>query len=104
MGNGISNSTQCNTITLKHRAKVQECRAPASFLSSSYIRLFCNKFVVYFVRRFLQQFYKCRRISEPGCQQLLLDLQHLRKRLHDLPNEGVRHAALPIKNMPTSPT
>jgi hypothetical protein len=57
-------------------------------LNGSYVKLFCTKFVVYFLRRFVQQFYRCRRISETGCQQLLIDLQHLRKKLHDLPNEG----------------
>ena len=48
-------------------------------LSTSYVRLFCNKFIVYFPRRFTQQFYRCRRISDQGCQQLLMDLQHMRQ-------------------------
>lgn len=58
------------------------------YLNTNYVRLFCNKFVVYFMRRLLAQFYKCKRISEPGCQQLLLDLQTLRVVLQDLPNDG----------------
>ena len=71
--------------------------AITAHLNTSYVRLLCNKFVVYFMRRFLQQFYKCKRISEQGCQQLLLDLQHLRRSLQGLPNEGRFFAPISIR-------
>lgn len=66
-------------------------------LSAGYLRLFCTKFTVYFLRRFVAQLYKCRRISEPGCQQLFIDVQHLRQKLQDLPNEGVAWNWLKLK-------
>eukprot|EP00995_Heteronema_vittatum_P007650 NODE_27_length_2570_cov_256.408171_g22_i0.p1 GENE.NODE_27_length_2570_cov_256.408171_g22_i0~~NODE_27_length_2570_cov_256.408171_g22_i0.p1 ORF type:complete len:805 (-),score=211.15 NODE_27_length_2570_cov_256.408171_g22_i0:91-2505(-) len=60
----------------------------ANFLNPTYFRFFCDKFILAFSQKFVAQFYKLKRISDRGCQQLLLDTQCLRGALLDLPNVG----------------
>eukprot|EP00298_Acanthocystis_sp_HF-20_P016599 c21524_g3_i1.p1 GENE.c21524_g3_i1~~c21524_g3_i1.p1 ORF type:complete len:715 (-),score=269.08 c21524_g3_i1:94-2238(-) len=60
----------------------------ASTLNATYLRFFCDKFVSAFVQRFIVNIYKCRRVSETGAQQLLLDTQTLQSILVKLPIIG----------------
>lgn len=47
--------------------------AIAGFLSKLHYRFFCDKFVQWFIPRFIEEIYKCRKINEMGASQLLLD-------------------------------
>eukprot|EP01012_Entosiphon_sulcatum_P011099 TRINITY_DN16655_c0_g1_i1.p1 TRINITY_DN16655_c0_g1~~TRINITY_DN16655_c0_g1_i1.p1 ORF type:complete len:345 (+),score=83.77 TRINITY_DN16655_c0_g1_i1:981-2015(+) len=60
----------------------------AAVLSPLYLRLFCDRLAVAFAQRFCSQIYRLKRISELGAQQLLLDIQHLRSTLLELPHIG----------------
>eukprot|EP00298_Acanthocystis_sp_HF-20_P016596 c21524_g2_i5.p1 GENE.c21524_g2_i5~~c21524_g2_i5.p1 ORF type:complete len:406 (-),score=131.09 c21524_g2_i5:189-1406(-) len=58
-------------------------------LNTTYLRFFCDKFVSSFVEQFIFHIYKCRRVSETGAQQLLLDAQTLQSLLVKLPIIGL---------------
>eukprot|EP00906_Rhabdomonas_costata_P030131 RCo042538 len=60
----------------------------AKYLSPTHLRFFCDKFAASFAYKFTQCFYKCKRISDNGCQQLLLDTQCLKKTLEGMPLAG----------------
>jgi len=57
----------------------------AQYLSKIHFRAFCDKFVQAFVERFIQEIYKCGKISEQGAQQLLLDTAFLKATLLEAP-------------------
>jgi len=57
----------------------------ALHLSKIHFRSFCDKFVQAFVERFIQEIYKCGKISEQGAQQLLLDTALLKTTLLEAP-------------------
>ena len=61
-------------------------------LSDSHFRYFCDKLGASFAPRFAEALFRCRRISEAGSQQLLLDTQAIRGILLELPASG-DHAA-----------
>lgn len=54
-------------------------------LSKIHYRFFCDKFVQAFVARFITELYKCRKISEQGAQQLLLDTALIKTTLLEAP-------------------
>merc|ERR1712190_655163 len=57
----------------------------ASHLSKIHYRFFCDKFVQTFVARFISEIYRCRKISEQGAQQLLLDTVLIKTTLLEAP-------------------
>lgn len=57
----------------------------AKSLSKINYRFFCDKFVQAFVKRYIEEIYKCRKISERGAQQLLLDTTLIRTSLLEVP-------------------
>jgi len=57
----------------------------ASHLSKIHYRFFCDKFVQAFVARFIAEIYRCRKISEQGAQQLLLDTALIKTTLLEAP-------------------
>lgn len=57
----------------------------AQYLSKLHYRFFCNKFVQAFVTRFISEIYKCKKISEQGAQQLLLDTSLIKTSLLEAP-------------------
>jgi len=57
----------------------------AQYLSKLHYRFFCNKFVQAFVLRFIAEIYKCKKISEQGAQQLLLDTSLIKTSLLEAP-------------------
>mmetsp|Transcript_53122 Transcript_53122/g.95309 ORF Transcript_53122/g.95309 Transcript_53122/m.95309 type:complete len:837 (-) Transcript_53122:74-2584(-) len=57
----------------------------AEHLSKIHWRFFCDKFVQSFVARFVAEIYKCRKISELGAQQLLLDTALIKTTLLEAP-------------------
>jgi len=57
----------------------------ARYLSKIHYRFFCDKFVQAFVARFISELYRCRKISEQGAQQLLLDTSFLKTTLLEAP-------------------
>lgn len=57
----------------------------ARYLSKIHFRAFCDKFVQAFVERFIEEIYKCGKISEQGAQQLLLDTSLLKTTLLEAP-------------------
>lgn len=57
----------------------------ASYLSKIHYRFFCDKFVQAFVARFISEMFKCRKISEQGAQQLLLDTALIKTTLLEAP-------------------
>lgn len=56
-----------------------------SLLPSSYFRSFCDKFAMAFSTLYYDNLIKLKRISEPGTQQLLLDLYNLKTLFLKLP-------------------
>lgn len=57
----------------------------AAHLSKIHYRFFCDKFVQSFVARFVSEVHKCRKISERGAQQLLLDTALIKTTLLEAP-------------------
>merc|ERR1712194_648781 len=57
----------------------------ATSLSKIHYRFFCDKFVQAFVKRFIEEIYKCGKISEQGAQQLLLDTALIKATLLEAP-------------------
>merc|ERR1719401_3215825 len=57
----------------------------ATSLSKIHYRFFCDKFVQAFVKRFIDEIYKCKKISEQGAQQLLLDTALIKTTLLETP-------------------
>lgn len=57
----------------------------AAHLSKIHYRFFCDKFVQSFVTRFVAEVHKCRKISERGAQQLLLDTALIKTTLLEAP-------------------
>eukprot|EP00927_Polykrikos_kofoidii_P077454 TRINITY_DN74395_c0_g1_i1.p1 TRINITY_DN74395_c0_g1~~TRINITY_DN74395_c0_g1_i1.p1 ORF type:complete len:824 (+),score=128.80 TRINITY_DN74395_c0_g1_i1:61-2472(+) len=57
----------------------------AKHLSKIHYRSFCGKFVQAFVARFIAEIYKCKKISEQGAQQLLLDTSFIKQTLLEAP-------------------
>merc|ERR1719343_1682365 len=57
-------------------------------LSKIHYLFFCDKFVQAFVARFITEIYRCRKISEQGAQQLLLDTSHIKTTLLEAPVLG----------------
>lgn len=76
-----------------HSAYVSEIseRLPKEFgpiaqnLSKLHYKFFCSKFVQTFIARFISEIYKCRKISEQGAQQLLLDTSLIKTTLLEAP-------------------
>ena len=56
-----------------------------NLLPSSYFRSFCDKFAVSFTSTMFNTVTRCKRISEAGTQQLLLDVYNLKTLLLKLP-------------------
>jgi len=54
-------------------------------LSKIHYLFFCDKFVQSFVARFVAEIYRCRKISEQGAQQLLLDTSLIKTTLLEAP-------------------
>ena len=57
--------------------------------NSSHWRYVCDKAVASFGPRLLDGIHRCRKLSEPGCQQLLLDVGMLKSAFLALPNEAL---------------
>lgn len=57
----------------------------AKNLSKDHYVSYCGKFVTGFVARFISEIYKCRKISEQGAQQLLLDTSFIKTTLLEAP-------------------
>jgi vacuolar protein sorting-associated protein 53 len=70
-----------------------------NLLPTSYFRSFCDKFAVSFTTTYYDNLIRLKRISEPGTQQLLLDLYNLKTLflkipvLEDPTGAGVKSAA-----------
>lgn len=67
----------------------------AQYLSKLHYRFFCNKFVQAFVTRFINEIYKCKKISEQGAQQLLLDTSLIKTSLLEAPVVASRGRQMP---------
>jgi hypothetical protein len=67
----------------------------AQYLSKLHYRFFCNKFVQAFVARFIAEIYRCKKISEQGAQQLLLDTRSIGTSLLEVPVVASRGRQLP---------
>ena len=59
-----------------------------ALLSLNNFRFMCDKFTASFIPRFYRTVFRCKRLSDPGTQQLLLDAQAIRTLLLDLPSLG----------------
>jgi len=57
----------------------------AAGLSKIHYQSFCGKFAQRFVERYVAEIYECRKISEQGAQQLLLDTALIKTTLLELP-------------------
>jgi len=60
-------------------------RQVRNLLPTSYFRSFCDKFAMAFTATFYDNLIRLKRISEPGTQQLLLDLNNLKTLFLKLP-------------------
>merc|ERR1712050_689490 len=57
----------------------------ATSLSKIHYRFFCDKFVQAFLKRFIDEIFNCKKISEQGAQQLLLDTALIKTTLLETP-------------------
>eukprot|EP00929_Paragymnodinium_shiwhaense_P072497 TRINITY_DN36798_c0_g1_i1.p1 TRINITY_DN36798_c0_g1~~TRINITY_DN36798_c0_g1_i1.p1 ORF type:complete len:845 (-),score=228.34 TRINITY_DN36798_c0_g1_i1:149-2623(-) len=57
----------------------------AGFLSKIHYRFFCDKFVQHFVARYIEEIFRCRKISEQGAKQLLQDTSEVKTTLLEAP-------------------
>jgi len=57
----------------------------AAALSKIHYRFFCDKFVEAFVKRYIEEVFRCKKISEQGAQQLLLDTTLIKTTLLETP-------------------
>jgi len=73
-------------------------RKVRSLLPTSYFRSFCDKFAMAFTATFYDNLIRSKRISGPGTQQLLLDLNNLKTLFLKLP--VLEDIALPGKKAP----
>ncbi|KAJ7527685.1 hypothetical protein O6H91_16G066600 [Diphasiastrum complanatum] len=60
----------------------------SSLLSALYFQFFLDKLAASFAPRFYFNIYKCKRISEMGAQQMLLDTQAVKTLLLEVPSLG----------------
>eukprot|EP00241_Pyramimonas_parkeae_P017643 CAMPEP_0114299464 /NCGR_PEP_ID=MMETSP0059-20121206/12989_1 /TAXON_ID=36894 /ORGANISM="Pyramimonas parkeae, Strain CCMP726" /LENGTH=843 /DNA_ID=CAMNT_0001421941 /DNA_START=19 /DNA_END=2550 /DNA_ORIENTATION=+ len=60
----------------------------AGIINSTYFCFFCEKFIASIVPKVYQSILKCRRFSEAGAQQLLLDSVAMKQLLLDMPTLG----------------
>jgi hypothetical protein len=51
-------------------------------------RFFCDKLLRSFAPRFLDNVYRCKKVSDVGCQQMRLDTEVIKGLLLDLAKEG----------------
>jgi len=61
----------CATIT-------QTATSFGSWLNEQHFKFFCDSFIESFVPKLIQVIYKCKRISEVGAEQLLLDMTQVK--------------------------
>eukprot|EP00887_Chlorella_sp_A99_P007688 scaffold20.g7688.t1 len=57
-------------------------------LPPNYFRFFCDKLVRSFAPRLHEAVFRCRKISDVGCQQMRLDVEVIKTLLSDLGKEG----------------
>jgi len=62
-------------------------------MNEHHYRFFCDSFCSSFIPLLTQQLYRCRRLSEVGAQQLMLDFASVKAMLNQLPNIGNIDAA-----------
>ena len=72
-------------------ARVLQDKIPfyRKWMSSKYFPFLCDSFVGWFIPRFTQAIFDCRRISEMGAEQLIVDATHLKVMLEQLPVTGL---------------
>jgi len=78
-------SEYVNQISLTFASSVPTA---GCLLSSDYFRFFCDKFTASFIPRFYGSILRCKRLSEPGAQQMLLDTHAVKTLLLELPSLG----------------
>jgi len=86
---GEDTSTYMNDLVATARELMPQL---GEALHPTYVRFFCDKFVVTFVPRLIGSIYRCRRIGETGAQQMYADVGLLKQTLLDLPNLGQANA------------
>ncbi|MCO5581011.1 hypothetical protein L7F22_034887 [Adiantum nelumboides] len=67
--------------------------AIGALLSPLYYQFFLDKLAASFAPRFYANIYKCKRISETGAQQMLLDTHAVKTLLLEVPSLGGQNAA-----------
>ena len=72
-------------VRIIHQEVGPFCSTAKSLLPPSYFRTFCDKFAAAFGTLFYDSVIRLKRISEPGTQQLLLDLYNLKTLFLKLP-------------------
>lgn len=67
----------------------------AAHLSKLHYRFFCDKFVQAFIPRYIAEIYRCKKISEQGAQQLLLDTSSIKTMLLEVPVIAAKGRQMP---------
>lgn len=57
-------------------------------MPANYFRFFCDKLLRSFAPRFLDNVFRCKKISDVGCQQMRLDTEVIKGMIMDLAREG----------------
>lgn len=58
----------------------------AKYISTNYFKFFTDKFLASFIPKFQAAVFKCRRISDTGAQQMLIDVFAVKSALLEIPN------------------
>ncbi|CAL8463747.1 g3281 [Coccomyxa elongata] len=79
---------QSDFVTVFSRVLAETAPRVGPALTALHFRYFCDKLAVSFCPRFIEYIFRCRKISEAGSQQLLLDTQAIKALLLDFPSAG----------------
>ncbi|EIE27794.1 hypothetical protein COCSUDRAFT_26904 [Coccomyxa subellipsoidea C-169] len=79
---------QSDFVTMFSRVLAETAPRVGPALSALHFRYFCDKLAVSFCPRFIEYIFRCRKVSEAGSQQLLLDTQAIKALLLDFPSAG----------------
>ncbi|CAL5224462.1 g7153 [Coccomyxa viridis] len=79
---------QSDFVTSFSRVLAETAPRIGPALSPLHFRYFCDKLAVSFCPRFYEYIFRCRKVSEAGSQQLLLDTQAIKALLLDFPSAG----------------
>jgi hypothetical protein len=85
---GVQVGDQSEFVNVFRRTLGEAARRVGPLLSEVHFRYLCDRLAASFSPRFYEAVFRCRKISESGSQQLLLDTQAIKGFLLEFPTAG----------------